>query len=531
MHRLTYYPALRLVCPLVAGILLSGFFEGSDALFVWGAVSMVAAGLPLLLMLFKVCDLPAASGFLAVAFFFSAGCFLAQEHSRSVRVEWPDCRYYDAVVTDWPRERARSRLLQIVISDVKGSRLNGMKVYMYVPKDSASEILSPGDVIRFYGRIEKPDNEGLDLGFDYAALLLRKGVSGTLWVDAGHWWRSEESPVSTLEFRFARLRRKMLSLYRNWGIEGDVLAVVSAVTMGYKDLVYDGLRKTYSDSGAGHLLAVSGLHVGILYAFLAVLFPPFMNVGFRKWVKEISIMVFLWGYAFVTGFPISAVRSLVMFSIIAVCRCTGRNGAPINSLSVAAALILIHDPDCLYDVGFQLSFLAVLFILLVQPMLLAVWSPESTIGRYVWGMVTVSIAAQVGTAPAVMYHFSSFPTYFLLANMLAVPLMFLVVSVSVFLWMLCWIPLIRCCAVGFLCFLVRQVNAFLDMVACLPGASLTIGISDAGTVFLTYSVLLLICFYIKERKPRYAVAALASVAVWCVILLFETVNIGVYKGF
>lgn len=501
---------------MVAGIFVSGLSEGSDALSVWGAVMMVAAGLPLLGIFFRECDLPATSGFMAMVFFFSTGCFLAQEKRRSVMVEWPAARSYEAVVNEWPRERARSRLLQITILDGKGSCLDGKKVYMYVPKDSASEALSPGDVILFYGRIGNPDNEGLETGFDYASYLLRKGVSGTLWVDARHWRKSEAGPVLNFHYRVMHWRRRILSRYSEWGFEGESLSVVSAVTIGYRDFVDERLRKTYSDSGAGHLLAVSGLHVGVIYAFLALLFPPFMNVGARRCVKELMVVGVLWCYVILTGLPVSAVRSLVMFSLLAVSRCTGRDGAPVNSLAVAAALILLHDPDSLYDIGFQLSFLAVFFIMLLQPVLSAPIRPENHVAGYVWDLVTVSLAAQLGTAPVVMCHFSSFSTYFLLANLLSVPMMFMIVSASVVMWLFCWIPFVRSFVVGVITLLVRSVNALLGMVAGLPGASMKAEVTDGWTVAVIYVVLLMLSFYVKDRKPRCAVAALGFVAVWCV---------------
>ena len=226
------------------------------------------------------------------------------------------------------------------------------------------------------------------------------------------------------------------------GVSGDELAVLSALTIGDKEELSESIVETYSVAGASHVLALSGLHIGFISALLLfVLSPLWIRWRFLKPFLFLSVILLLWGFAFLTGLSSSVVRAVVMCSfgllsmLIPACR-----KLTLNTLGVTAFLMLLFNPVWLFDVGFQLSFSAVAAIVLLQPGLYGLLSVKNRLLRKAWGLVTVSVAAQIGTAPLVMLYFSRFSTHFLLTNLLVIPLVSLIVYAAVILLVLTPFP-------------------------------------------------------------------------------------------
>ena len=187
-------------------------------------------------------------------------------------------------------------------------------------------------------------------------------------------------------------QEKVINLYRKLGFEGDELAVLSALTVGEKTDLSDSIRESYSVSGASHVLALSGLHIGRVYALLFLRLKPLA----RKWqagryFRSVLLLVLLWSFAFFTGLSPSVVRSVSMFSVLAIAELFGRQSLTLNTLAATAWVMLLVNPAWLFDVGFQLSFLAVLSILMIQKPVYQLLPVKSRIGKYVWGLMSVSI--------------------------------------------------------------------------------------------------------------------------------------------
>ena len=202
-------------------------------------------------------------------------------------------------------------------------------------------------------------------------------------------------------------RRRMISLYQKLGFSGDELAVLSALTIGDKTELSDSVRESYSVAGASHILALSGLHIGLLYTLLFFILKPIARRGnIGRAIRSVLLLILLWAFAFFTGLSPSVVRSVSMFSILAMADMVGRQPLSLNTLAAAAWLMLFCNPAWLFDVGFQLSFLAVASILLIQKPIYHLITVKGRIGKYIWGLMSVSVAAQIGTAPLVMFYFS-----------------------------------------------------------------------------------------------------------------------------
>ncbi|NJO90405.1 MAG: ComEC/Rec2 family competence protein, partial [Chloroflexia bacterium] len=217
------------------------------------------------------------------------------------------------------------------------------------------------------------------------------------------------------------LRSSILSVYQSSGIQGDEFAILAALTLGVKDYLSDEIVEAYSDSGAMHVLAVSGLHVGILMAMLNMIFSFFWKRKKLLVLKSIIILVFLWLFALITGLAPSVTRSALMFSFFILSKNSGKRPSSYNSLAAAAFIILLFNPNALFHVGFQLSFLAVISILLFQQKLYRTIDIKNKYLDYFWQLTTVSLAAQIGTTPISIFYFHQFPIYALLTNIIVIP--------------------------------------------------------------------------------------------------------------
>ena len=513
--KLSDWPSLRLVIPLIVGIYISDTIENTRAeMPVWcliGTTLLIA-----LIALISSGRHPRFSGFcLSLSFVFAGASSYAIQMNR-VRVEWPShYAVYNGVLTSYPLERERSYRLEVMLRD---SLYGGHNIYLYLPKDSAAASLEPGCMIVFDGKVNKPSSEGA--GFDYASYLLSHGISGTLRVQAKDWHSLPPDGTEGLRIRAVRFRRAVISKYREWGLDGNALAVVSAVSLGEKRALSDRLREVYSTSGVSHVLAVSGLHVGIMCWFLYLIFPAFL---FRRaeWMRQLLVMGILWGYAFAIGLPVSITRTLIMFSIVAVCRAIERETSALNSLGIAALIMLAANPSALFDMSFQLSFSAVLFIVIITPIMLEIYEPRNPLGRYVWRVSVLSLAAQIGTVPIVMYHFSGFSTYVMLANLFVVPVMFVIVSLSMSLWIIGWFPLLRGLAVTSLTWLIDTMTVLLTRISALPYSRLELSLHRGWVIFVIYAVVILLCVWYREKRARHLVEALACIAAASILAAFQ----------
>ena len=514
--KLSDWPSLRLVIPLIAGIFISDTIRNTRAQVpVWCALGLF--GILVLIILAFGNSKPRISGFCLLLSFFAAGMASYLIQMDGVMVEWPaHYQVYHGLVTSYPLERDRTYRLEVTLQD---SLYRGKNLYLYIPKDSAVMQLEPGSRVVFDGKINKPSSEGA--GFDYESYLLSHGISGTLRVQSKDWQSFPPDGTEPFRIRATRFRRSIIRKYMEWGLEGNALAVASAVSLGEKRALSDELRDVYSTSGVSHVLAVSGLHVGIMCWFLYLIFPAFL---FRRaeWLRQLLVLGILWTYALVIGLPVSITRTLVMFSIVAVCRAIQRETSALNSLGIAAIIMLISNPSALFDMSFQLSFSAVLFIVILTPILLEIYEPRNPVGAYVWRVSVLSFSAQIGTAPIIMYHFSGFSTYVMLANLFVVPVMFVVVSLAMSLWVIGWFPMIRIPVVSAFTWITDRLTELLTFISDLPYAKLELSISHGWKILVMYAVVILVCLWYREKRTHRLVQALACIAASAILTTLQS---------
>jgi competence protein ComEC len=300
---------------------------------------------------------------------------------------------------------------------------------------------------------------------------------------------------------FMHQREKLLARFSNNGIDGDAYAVVAAMSLGDKSALTRDLKDTYSVSGASHVLALSGLHLGIIYILFSLFLPR------RRWpaLSQLVIILFIWAFVFLVGMSVSVVRSAVMLTVYGLLSIGNRDKMSINALAFTAIVMLIWNPSWLFDVGFQMSFMAVLAILLFVPLFEDVFSAEYLMEhrwiKRIWGLVTVSCSAQLGVAPLIAFYFGRFSTYFLLTNFIVIP------AAMVILW-LSIVVLVFPSLAYILLYIVELLNIALSRISAIPGASIDGLHPSVIQVVLVY--ILIFCSYLLIGRIKPIVGWRAS---------------------
>lgn len=444
---------------------------------------------------------------------------------------------YRMAVVEKPQVKERSVFCRVWLTEridpsYQRTALNYMAI-IYLSRDSLSEHLDRGDELIAYTGFSAPVNNGNPDEFDYARFLLRHQVCAVGVARTGKWKRISRNAIHSFQQKALDCRERVLSVYHRLGFQGDDFAILSALTVGYKEELSEDIRESFSISGASHVLALSGLHIGFLYALLWFCLR-WLPARWRTAVvlRTALIIVFLWGFAFFTGLSASVVRSVFMFSLFALSGLGRRKNFSLNTLFAAAFFMFLCRPVWLFDVGFQLSFCAVAAILLLQPRIYG-WFPEahSRIGRYLYGLMSVSIAAQIGTAPLVLLYFSRFSTHFLLTNLLVIPLVsFIMYAAVVMLLFTPYFPFQSVVAIG-VKWLIALLGACVRWVEQLPWASFD-GIWLYGTDVLgIYLFLVLLRHYWNAGKARNLLLCLSCLLAVCIVHAVRQLNDRPKPGF
>jgi len=221
---------------------------------------------------------------------------------------------------------------------------------------------------------------------------------------------------------FSRLRDSFAirekELLQNEGASG----VIIGLTTGLKTYMSKEVKSSFSKSGTMHLMAVSGLHVNFIYMILTSLTLLMGNIKFMRIVRAGIILTILWSYALFSGMAPSILRAVIMITMAELGRVSGKENNSLNALSFAVLAICLHNPSSAFEAGFQLSFLATLSIIIFVKPLSSLYRPKSKVLKYIWNSVSVSICCQFGTLPLTLHYFGFFPLYFLLSNIVAIPL-------------------------------------------------------------------------------------------------------------
>ncbi|GAB3645478.1 ComEC/Rec2 family competence protein [Echinicola sediminis] len=430
------YPFLRYVLFFVSGILLHPLVEGGNS-FVLAMLIGVSLAVYLFILLLagqkrvfgpKWC-FPA----LAYPLLILTGWFLADQEDAQSKdnhlMKVGNIQGYLGVVLEADTQKANSVANKVAVKWVKtakGEVAATGEVIIYHRLDSALQV---GELLWIKGapkEVDPPKNPG---EFDYHRYLANKQIYYTHFV--GEEVLRLGSSSSFLPNRVVyRARGKISRSLEKYVADAAARQVASALIIGEKQGLEEQVSEAYVQAGTMHILAVSGLHVGMIYGFFFLFFKPY-QLTVRKRIAYLSVVVLLiWCYAAITGLSPSVMRAATMFTILSLAQMKSRAPSILNSLALSAMVLMAFNPFIIYEVGFQLSYAAVLGIVLLQPWVAALWLPKNRLLWYFWEISSVSIAAQLATFPITAYYFHVFPNYGLLANLVAIPGAFLVMAIG-----------------------------------------------------------------------------------------------------
>lgn len=512
------YPFLRFLLPLIAGIFICDSFL-NDA----GREVYLFAGIALLPVLVCACICYYKVGYcgrwwrgacLGVLFFI-AGIVLTMEAQLSTDYRWKrETVTYWAVVREKPQEKAKTMLCKvrvIALADTAGKRPVRRNVLLYLEKDSLSRQVKIGDGLLLHARIYAPRNNGNPEEFDYARYLKHQQISGTAYLASGYWQQAGHD-AGAIRQKALAFREKILQRYKKLGFSGDEYAVLAALTLGAKGDLSKEIREDYSLAGVSHVLALSGLHIGFIYLLISFFLGLILRKGLAGVWKQLILIACLWAFAFLSGLSPSVVRSVIMFSLVAVSYLFNARPVILNTLAATAFFMLLYHPFYLFDVGFQLSFLAVASIVLLKPYLDKQLPSGKRLVKYFRDLFTLSCAAQLGTAPLAIYYFSNFSFVFWLANLIVIPLVSLILYVAICLLCLSFSPSLQQAAVSVLHFLLGSLNGFVAWLGQIPYTSFTSLYWHRADVAVFYFLLLLLVAGRGLKSHRRQVLLLASFA-------------------
>lgn len=516
------HPVLWFSLPLAAGIATAGCCDFVGDLGFWPTMlcAIIAAMGAWAVDTFRDglrSDRPAYFGLFVILTFFFLGAALYIDSLSSIQVDWPEKTRTTAraVILDKPKEGRRSIGMTVGLPDNRHGILRVRLTLPATADDSRAKELHIGDAILFHTHIHAPRNFSDSVSFDYATYLLRHGICGQAYCPAARWeklpadhaeqMRKTLPPLVRLRITALMARDKLVELYvRHVSPEG--LGVVSAMTLGDTSEIDGTIREVYSQTGASHVLSLSGLHLSILFGLVKFLLLDRITQRQVRIAASMATICGLWAFALLAGVPISLVRATTMYTILILSYLCQRDNASLNSLATAAFFILLFSPMSLFDVGFQLSFLSVAAILLPLPLLTP--GKSTRCSRLFTSFITLPVCAQVAVAPLVALYFHTLPLYFLPANLVAVPVSTAILTVALAFFL---IPIQAVQAVlgTLLGWLAEVMNLALGHIATWPGAYVEYHPSVAG-VALSYVALILGTALLASRK-RWLVYALTSV--------------------
>ena len=434
-----------------------------------------------------------------MAFFLWGGISVVHQRE-TVQYDWDgEPAIYKGIVESVPEVRGKTFRAEVRVdvqrlSNGNWKRIDRNILLSWMP-DSLSKPLACGDSVCFYSKVSYPFSEKELTRFDYGDYLLRKSISGTALAYAGN-WRCTGKPRSLSVSQLAKVcQQQVVDVYRSWGFDQDVQAVVSALTIGEKTDLTPELKAMYSAAGVSHVLALSGLHVGILSCILLWLFYPLTYLKHGRKILAFLVVCLLWLFAFISGLSSSVVRAVVMYSLYTFASfCSEERFSGMHSLVLAAFLMLIYNPFFLFDISFQLSFTAVFSILAFYPLFSRWLCIKNCVLRYVWNTLSLSISAQLGTLPFILYYFGSFPTYFLLVNLVVVILAGGILMLTLVALCIASVPMVGSTVMTLLEWCTSVLNESTRWVQQLDGSQITsVYLSSSQACLLTAVI---ICFYL-----------------------------------
>jgi competence protein ComEC len=346
------------------------------------------------------------------------------------------------------------------------------KILLYFRQDDHRKetVPAPGSKLLLQKPLQEIRNSGNPGAFDYRQYALFHGITHQVFLTSSDYIAVPENHAGVYQHILWASQQKLLDIIRRYIPGTKEKGLAEALLIGYKHDLDPELVQSYANTGVVHIIAISGLHLGLIYWLLQSLLQPLAKKKTGKWLRPLLIIAGLWAFSLLAGAQPSVLRSALMFSMIVLAGCSGRKTSVFNSLAASATILLVINPYWLWDPGFQLSYAAVTSIMLfMKPVYNLLYFPNKFIDL-IWKMNAVTIAAQILTLPLTVYYFHQFPLLFLVSNLIAVPLSSFILLGEILLVLLSAVPAAAVITGQLLSFCIRLMNQFMEYIEAIPGA-------------------------------------------------------------
>lgn len=504
--KLSNYPILRLLIPFLWGIFLTyeGIVAFSTPLFSWviAVVSLLLSVLFALVVASRHRILPTMGLFIS-AFFLGVSTthfFCFPERVCTLQNRLKNDAFWTVHILEKPSEREKSvRLMVKIESDLQGQPVQ-IQSLLYLKKSKAALSLRAGDALLVHTKFSSITPPQNPYSFDNQKYMMRKSIFFTAYAPTENWRFLHHYPSNPIRTFAAQLQQKFSRLFAESGMQGTEYSIITAILLGDDETMEPELKAHYASAGVSHILCVSGMHLGIIFMIINFLLKPLDLSPKLRILKSVILLLAIWFYAHITGLAPSVKRAATMFSFVILGELLHRSTNVFHSLFASMFILLLFNPLLLFEIGFQMSYLAVFGIVVFQPKISALFQPKSKIINYFWELACVSIAAQLATSPLSIYYFGQFPNYFLLSNLSVIALSFGIVVTGVVLLITSWIPIFSKLISGLLTLEVRLMNNIVNGIESLPG-SVTENIALTSLqMMLIYGIVIAIFFTFFNKK-------------------------------
>ena len=531
------YPFIRLLIPFAIGIWLAfsnqGLFASEKIVFVLLIILMILLTLLIISSrIIKSFRYRYVFSILLNVFLLIIGFSFVRVNDYRLKVN--DLSRYDFVprcyvarLKECPtvKDNSIKVLLEMLeIEDIESNKYKSeANIIAYFEKNDESMSLDYGDCIVFVTNPEEVDKPPNPEQFDYKDYLYKKGVTHQVYLQSDKWLKlgyNNSNPI----YRFSYwLRDFLLKMMQELGVREEEYSVAAAILLGYDDSLPMDLRQKYVAAGAMHILCVSGLHVGVIFmVFSSLLFFFDDRKSLQRIVKHLVLLLLIWLYALLAGLAPSILRATIMLTFVIVGNIINKKGVLLNSLAASALILLCVNPASLFDVGFLLSYVAVIGIVILQkPISKLVYSKYKVVNK-VWEITSVTIAAQIATVPFTIYYFHQFPAYFWLSNLFMTPISSVVITGGMIMLLIFFIPYINTIVAFLVSKMIYVMNVGVDFIESLPFSIIKgIYINEAQFVVLLMILLFLLLFV--ELKEKILLFLMMILTVIFLIINFNNV--------
>lgn len=524
------YPIFGITCCFVSGIVVD-FYTKPDtiALFIALAISFV---------LFCICYGYSNRHFIQYNYFglsvyllfFCCGSWshhlhYAPNQSKHYSHYLPHSGHYPirGIITERLKNSTDFEKYLFKVAELNSQKANGT-LLLYIPKTIVLYKPVTGSEILIHDSVASLPKNRNPFQFNYADYMAKRNVFHQVYLNANNFKRTGHS--NGILSRIATYRDRLLEGFKKHHFKPETQHIINALVLGQRQDMDRDTTSAYADAGTAHILAISGLHVALLYGILLFLTKPLKRIKNGKTLQLLIPIILLWSYALLTGLSASVVRSVTMLSCIGLGLFLNRPANRYQGILVSFFFLVVLKPNYIFDIGFQLSYMAVFSIIALNTLFQKIHLSKNPIVRYFTGIAFVSFAAQIGVLPLCLYYFHQVPLLFMASNLVVLPLTALILTLGILLTILNFIPGNLILFLGkVLSFLIETMNGYIDWIASFRSLILRDISFNLGLLLALYMVLIAFFIWLQKRNAPRFIGFLSTLIAFQIIYWLTLYNI------